>query len=199
MTQSQEESVTGVVLAGGAGRRMGGADKGLMRLHGQPLAQIALERLRPQVQRLAVSANRNTDAYAAMGVPVIRDGLTGFQGPLAGLLAALDSAGTPLVACVPCDTPDFPADLVQRLREAMGEAADAAYAMAAGRSHPVFCLVRSRLAASLRSYLAGGGRRVEQWLQEVGAVVADFGPMDDAFRNLNTPEDLTGSLPAGTS
>lgn len=199
MTQCQEESVTGVVLAGGAGRRMGGADKGLLLLGGRPLAQIALDRLRPQVQRLAVSANRNRDAYAAMGVPVIPDGLEGFQGPLAGLLAALESAETPLVACVPCDAPGFPADLVVRLREAMGMRADAAYAVAAGRSHPVFCLVRSRLAASLRAHLSRGGRRVEKWLRGEGAVAADFGRRDDLFRNLNTPGDLAAGPPARAS
>lgn len=184
------EDVTGVVLAGGEGRRMGGLDKGLQSLEGVPLARRALERLKPQVAALLVSANRNRDLYAGFGAPVVADSLPGFAGPLAGLLAGMEHARTGFVASVPCDTPDFPDDLVARLREAVAAGAPAASALAAGRSHPVFCLVPRALAAGLRTYLEGGGRRVQEWLHGVGAVEVDFGEDPVPFANLNTREAL---------
>ena len=176
---------------------MGGADKGLEPLSGELLAQRALRRLRPQVAQVLISANRNRERYAAFGVPVLADALPGFPGPLAGLLAALEHASTPLVAAVPCDTPDFPEDLVGRLRAAMNGGAPAAYARAAGRSHPVFCLVQRALAPRLRAYLEDGGRRVEQWLVSAGAVAADFGPDPAPFANLNTAAQLAQRREAG--
>lgn len=182
--------ITGVVLAGGAGRRMGGADKGLERLHGEALASHALRRLRPQVAALLISANRNHDAYAAFGVPVVADALPDFAGPLAGLLAGLEQARTPYVVSVPCDTPGFPQDLVARLCQALAGGAPAAYARAGGRHQPVFCLAHRHLAPHLRAYLEGGGRRMQQWLGSVGAAVADFGEDAAPFDNLNTAQDL---------
>lgn len=182
--------ITGVVLAGGAGRRMDGADKGLQLLDGVALAARALHRLRPQVGALLISANRNQDEYAGFGVPVVTDALAGFAGPLAGLLAGLEGARTPCVVTVACDTPDFPPDLVARLSAALATGAPAAYARAGGRDQPVFCLVRRDLAQRLRAYLDDGGRRMGQWLESVGAAVADFGPDAAPFENLNTVHDL---------
>ncbi len=184
------EDVTGVVLAGGEGRRMGGADKGLQLLDGVPLARRALERLRPQVADLLVSANRNLALYERFGAPVVPDALPGFPGPLAGLLAAMEKARTGFVASVPCDTPDFPGDLVARLRASVAAGAPAAFVRAGGRSHPVFCLAPRAFAPSLRAHLEGGGRRVQEWLRGVGAVEVDFGPDPAPFANLNTVEDL---------
>lgn len=169
---------------------MGGADKGLQRLAGITFAERALQRLRPQVSGVVISANRNLDLYASYGVPVAADALPGFAGPLAGLLAALDIAGTPYVAAVPCDCPDFPIDLVERLCAAVVRGAPAAYARAGGRDQPVFCLVRCDLASRLRQYLATGGRRAGEWLTSVGAAVADFGASAAPFENLNTAEEL---------
>ena len=181
------ERITGLVLAGGLGRRMGGADKGRLPWRGRPLAAHAIERLAPQVGALAISANRNTDAYAAFGVPVLADTLPGALGPLAGVLAGMRHAATPWLAVVPCDAPRFPADLVARLAAGRGDA-PLAYARA-GRTHPVFCLVPTALADALERSLVAGDRRVERWLQASGGVAVDF---DDAaaFANLNTPENL---------
>lgn len=182
--------VTGVVLAGGAGRRMGGADKGLQTLAGIALAERALQRLRPQVVGVLISANRNREAYAAYGAPVVADALPGFQGPLAGLLAGLENANTAYVAAVPCDCPDFPLDLVERLCAAAADGAPAAYARAGERDQPVFCLVRRDLAGRLRQYLANGDRCARGWLTSVGAAVADFGANPAPFENLNSAEEL---------
>lgn len=190
MTASGTGGVTGVILAGGLGRRMGGADKGLQPLAGRPLVAWTLERLAPQVDEILVNANRNPDRYAAFGHPVIADRLPDFPGPLAGLHAALRHTGRPLVATVPCDTPRLPHDLVARLRAALEAAgADVAIARAGGRLQPVFCLCRRGVLGHLEAYLAGGGRRVAGWYAGLPAVEVDF-DTPDAFANANTPEDL---------
>ncbi|WP_124079657.1 molybdenum cofactor guanylyltransferase MobA [Pigmentiphaga humi] len=163
-----KESTTGLVLAGGQGRRMGGVDKGWRDLRGEPLVGLALRRLAPQVGRVAISANRNLAAYAALGVPVWQDSVPGYAGPLAGMLTGLEQCATPYLAAVPCDTPGFPEDLVQRLAQGL-EAADAEIAVAATsgpgglRTQPVFCLMAATLKDSLARFLAGGGRRVDAW------------------------------------
>ncbi len=157
--------ITGLVLAGGQGRRMGGVDKGLQALRGRPLVEHALERLRPQVGRLAINANRHLDAYRAYGLPVWPDAPAAeqetFPGPLAGLLAGLDRCETPWLVTVPCDTPDFPLDVVERLAAAAARG-QADVAMVATREdgqqrlQPVFCLLRAELRDSLRDYLLEG-------------------------------------------
>ncbi|MBK1615430.1 molybdenum cofactor guanylyltransferase MobA [Rubrivivax gelatinosus] len=181
------DDITGLVLAGGLGRRMGGADKGLLDWQGRPLAAHALARLAPQVGTLALSANRNSEAYAAFGVPVLADLLPGALGPLAGLLAGLRHARTRWLAVVPCDAPRFPVDLVARL--AAGRAGAAVVYARAARTHPVFCLVDTTLAATLEQALARGERRVEGWLRAQGGIAVDFDD-ETAFANFNTPESL---------
>lgn len=182
--------VTGVVLAGGLGRRMGG-DKGLQWLHGQPLAQHVGERLAPQVASLLINANRNQAAYAALGWPVVADALPGFAGPLAGLHAALCAASTPLVVTAPCDSPFLPPDLVGRLRAALVAAgAGLAIVRSGERLHPVFCLCRRELRPALEVCLASGERRFMAWAGLAGAVEADFSDIPEAFANLNTPQEL---------
>jgi molybdopterin-guanine dinucleotide biosynthesis protein A len=189
------EHITGLVLAGGRGSRMGGLDKGLQPHLGRPLAQHALERLRPQVGRVALNANRNLAAYAAMGWPVWPDALPEHPGPLAGFLAGLAHCGSPWLLTVPCDTPNFPNDLVVRLAEA-ATAADAEIAMAATRasggaaqSEPVFCLMRTELHDSLRAFTESGQRKVERWALSHRCVQVVF---DDAaaFANANTLDEL---------
>lgn len=187
-------AITGLVLAGGRGQRMGGLDKGLQPHRGLALARHALDRLRPQVGQVAVNANRHLDQYAAFGCPVWPDELPGHLGPLAGLLAGLQRADTPWLAVVPCDTPHFPLDLVRRLA-AGAEAEGAAVALAAclddGRwcTQPVFCLVDTRLQADLAGCLAAGERQVGRWAARHRPAVVAF---DDgaAFFNANTPDDL---------
>ena len=148
------EQITGLVLAGGRGSRMGGVDKGLQNHRGLPLAMHALLRLQPQVGEAMINANRNLAAYESMGVPVWPDVLPDYPGPLAGLMTGLEHCETPYLVTVPCDTPDFPTDLVARLAAAL-EAEDAEIAMAVTpedgqmRRQPVFCLVRAELAESL--------------------------------------------------
>ena len=153
------DEVTGIVLAGGLGRRMGGADKGLVLFRGRPLVAHALERLLPQVAGAVVSANQNLDLYAAFGVPVIPDAIGGFAGPLAGLHAALSQLRTGFAVTVPCDAPFLPADLVARLAAGLASGtADIAVASTLGRTQPVFALVRRRVVANLERFLAAGGR-----------------------------------------
>ncbi|WP_399677963.1 molybdenum cofactor guanylyltransferase MobA [Xenophilus sp.] len=191
------EQITGLVLAGGLGTRMGGADKGLVPWQGRPLAVHALERLRPQVGALAINANRHQDAYAAFGVPVWADTVAGQPGPLAGFLAGMAQARTDWLLTVPCDTPRFPSDLARRLGEAvLIEGADLAVAAAPEhgtmRPQPVFCLMRTSLHASLARFVAGGGRKVGRWVAECHGLTVPFDRPDDAgaFANANTPEDL---------
>lgn len=195
----QTEEITGIVLAGGRGSRMGGADKGLQNFNGVPLALHTLLRLQSQVGHAMVNANRNLSAYESFGVPVWPDALPDFAGPLAGFLTGLEQAETPWVVTVPCDTPLFPADLVERLAEA-AERDDAEIAMASGpeadgqlRTQPVFCLLRRDLLESLVQFTHGGGRKIDAWTARHRTVVVPFDqPGDDprAFFNANTLAEL---------
>jgi len=186
--------ITGLILAGGQGSRLGGVDKGLQVFENQALVQHALQRLTPQVGRVMVSANRNLDVYQRLGVPVWPDATTGYEGPLAGFLSGLSHCETPYLLTVPCDSPRFPADLVQRLWQALqDEAADVAIA---GTRHgseihlePVFCLMKRELQASLQCYMQSGHRKIERWTAGQRRAVVVF---DDAtaFANVNTPDEL---------
>jgi molybdenum cofactor guanylyltransferase len=186
--------ITGLVLAGGRGSRMGGVDKGLENHQGIPLALHALLRLQPQVGELMLNANRNLGAYEAFGAPVWPDAVGDFAGPLAGLLAGLERCETPYLVTVPCDTPNFPTDLVPRLTRALAED-DAQVAMAATRedgvlrTQPVFCLLRSELQEDLASFLHAGERKIDRWTARHRVSVVEF---DDAaaFFNANTVDDL---------
>ncbi|MCA0176687.1 MAG: molybdenum cofactor guanylyltransferase [Proteobacteria bacterium] len=185
---------TGLLLAGGAGSRMGGADKGLVRLHGQPLAAHVLARLAPQVGPLLISANRHAAAYAALApaARVLADATPG-QGPLGGWLAALGACTTPWLATVPCDAPALPLDLVARLHAAaLAQGADAAVATTGEGWQPTFALLRPQLAPSLAAYLASDRRAIRHWLARQRLAVV---PFDDsaAFANLNTPDDLAAA------
>jgi molybdopterin-guanine dinucleotide biosynthesis protein A len=194
MNTIAREDITGLVLAGGRGSRMGGVDKGLQNHRGMPLALHALLRLQPQVGTSMVSANRNLSAYEAMGVPVWPDSVEGYAGPLAGLLTGLEHAETPWLVTVPCDTPDFPTDLVERLAAAAA-AQDAEIAMAATledgrlRAQPVFCLLRTELVESLVAFLRTGERKFGLWASQHRKIEL---PFDDAaaFFNANTPQEL---------
>jgi molybdopterin-guanine dinucleotide biosynthesis protein A len=189
-----KQDITGLVLAGGRGSRMGGVDKGLQPHHGMPLAQHALLRLGTQVGELMINANRNLGAYESMGVPVWPDASADYPGPLAGLLAGLERCETPYLVSVPCDTPNFPDDLVARLAHAL-VTHDADIAMAAIhedgqlRTQPVFCLLKSELMESLVAYLHSGERKIDRWTAMHRCVSVLF---DDAaaFFNANTLAEL---------
>lgn len=186
--------ITGLVLAGGRGTRMGGVDKGLQNHHGMPLAMHALLRLQPQVGHLLINANRNLSAYESMGVPVWPDPLPDFPGPLGGLLAGLEQCETPYLVTVPCDTPAFPDDLVERLAGAL-EQADADVAMAATledgqmRAQPVFTLLKTSLLESLVAYLHRGERKIAGWPRQHRCVEVPFED-SSAFFNANTLAEL---------
>lgn len=195
--------ITGLVLAGGRGTRMGGADKGLQPFRGMPLALHALQRLQPQVGALLLNANRNLADYAAFGVPVWPDALADYPGPLAGFQAGLDHCSTPWLLTVPCDTPLFPPDLAVRLAEAAArDGSD--IAMAAGpepdteghavlRPQPVFCLLRTALRQSLADYTAAGGSKVRAWAAPQRCTLVPFDQAHDApdaFANANTLAQL---------
>lgn len=182
--------VTGLVLAGGLGTRMGGADKGLAAWQGRPLVAHVLDRLSPQVGRVLVNANRNAGRYAGFGHPVLADVVADHPGPLAGFLTGLRACPTEWLVTVPCDSPCLPLDLVDRLLEAAHlRNAHLAMAEVQGKYQPVFCLMRASLADSLQQYLAGGGRKIDRWTLSEGAAVV---PFDDpaAFANANTEADL---------
>ena len=195
--------ITGLILAGGRGSRMGGVDKGLQNFRGMPLALQALMRLSPQVGGVMINANRNLSAYESFGVPVWPDGLADYAGPLAGFLCGLERCETPWLLTVPCDTPLFPADLASRLAAAAAaQGADIAMAAAPEpeddgstrvRTQPVFCLLRVGLLESLMRFTQEGGRKIDRWTaQHPCAIVAFDQPGDDplAFRNANTLAEL---------
>ena len=184
-----QEGITGIVLAGGLGRRMGGVDKGLQPLRGRPMVAWVLERLAPQVEAIVINANQNADAYGAYGHRVVPDAIGGYAGPLAGLHAGLAAATTPLVVTVPCDSPFLPADLVARLAAHLGEN-DLAVAKTGEQPHPVFALVRAAVRQNLEAFLAGGGRKIDAWYAALKVVEVPFDDEEDAFRNINTVEEL---------
>ena len=185
------EKITGVILAGGLGRRMGGIDKGLQELRGRPLAAWVVERLAPQVDELLINANQNTERYAAFGHRVVADQIPDFAGPLAGLHAALSAASHPLVATAPCDSPFLPADLVSRLFSALTASdADLAVARTFDQPQPVFCLCRRSVLPHLTEFLAGGGRKIDRWYATLKVVEVSFDDEADAFENINTREEL---------
>jgi molybdopterin-guanine dinucleotide biosynthesis protein A len=186
--------VTGLVLAGGRGTRMGGVDKGLQLHLGIPLAQHALNRLRPQVGTLMLNANRNLETYQAMGAAVWPDEPPDFSGPLAGMLAGLSHCSTPYLATVPCDSPNFPSDLVIRLAQGMIEnrvGMATAYTQAEEelRAQPVFCLMKTSLRDSLREFIESGERKTGLFAARHGGARVVFTD-SAAFANANTPSEL---------
>ncbi|HWM41733.1 MAG TPA: molybdenum cofactor guanylyltransferase MobA [Burkholderiales bacterium] len=182
-------TTTGIVLAGGRGSRMGGVDKGLQQLRGRPMIEWVLERLTPQVAEVIVNANQNIPRYEAYGYRVVSDEIAGFAGPLAGLHAGLKAAAHPLVVTVPCDSPFLPSDLVLRLKKALGEN-HLAVAKTGDQPHPVFSLMKRQVRESLEAFLAQGGRKIDAWYAALKVVEVSFDDEADAFRNINTLEEL---------
>ena len=183
--------ITGVILAGGQGRRMGGVDKGLKLLRGRPMVAWVIERYAPQVDEILINANQNLDTYAALGHRVIADTITGFAGPLAGLQRGLSEARHELVATVPCDSPFLPHDLIARLHGALeATGSEVAVAKTGDQPHPVFCLCRKRVRAGLTQFLADGGRKIDAWYANLKVVEVAFDDQAAAFSNINTEEEL---------
>lgn len=190
------EVLTGLILAGGLARRMGGVDKGLQHYQGRALVEHAIARLLPQVSGLLINANRNIDAYRAFGFPVVEDCIAGHVGPLAGMHAGLQSARTQWLACVPCDAPLLPEDLVARLYQAAQQArTPIAVAASCGRMQPVFCLLHRDCMGSLNDFLNAGSRKVESWLTSQPYALVDLSDTPESFANLNTLDALRTSGP----
>ena len=202
MSEHNTPAITALILAGGRGTRMGGTDKGLQNFRGLPLALHTLMRLQLQTmapQEVLINANRNLSAYESLGVPVWPDSIDGFAGPLAGFLTGLERCETPWLLTVPCDTPLFPLDLVERLFKAMAdENADIAMAAApeadgSVRPQPVFCLLQVDLLESLVKFTQGGGRKIDAWTGQHRCAIVPFDlPKDSptAFSNANTLAEL---------
>lgn len=188
------DDVTGVILAGGRGKRMGSVDKGLQLLNGKPMVEHVIERLRPQVSTLVISANRNPEAYAAFGYPVCADEPLAYSGPLAGFLTGLRHCQTLYLVTAPCDVPFLSRRLVEDLHRSLTEK-EADLSVAVSRIdeycqvQPVFCLMKASLAPHLEKFLENGGRRIEEWYATLNVATVCF---DDrqAFENVNTPEEL---------
>lgn len=190
-------NVTGLILAGGQGTRMGSVDKGLQLLAGRPMVQHVIQRLQPQVQQLHINANQNQGVYAELGFPVWRDAMPDFAGPLAGLQTGLMHCTTPYLVTVPCDSPYLPLDLVARLAQALqAQEADLAVAVTGAglqrQPHPVFCLAKVSLLPQLTQYLEGGGRKMGAWHATLQVAAVQFDE-EAAFRNINTLDELQQS------
>jgi len=190
----QKSEITGIVLAGGRGSRMGGVDKGLQVYRGMPLAMQALIRLAPQVGEMMINANRNLGAYDSMGVPVWPDSLPDYPGPLAGFLTGLERCETPFLVTVPCDSPRFPLDLVERLAGALADgtteiAVAATVVDGALRAQPVFCMMRADVMESLVRFTQAGERKIDRWTAQQRTQLVAFDDAE-AFANANTTAEL---------
>ena len=185
------EKITGLILAGGRGSRMGSVDKGLQLFRSKPMIAHVLERFQPQVDEVLINANRSIDEYEKLGHRVIPDAIDGFAGPLAGLHIGMSHAMHPLIATAPCDSPFLPLDLIARLSTAMHDNhADLAVAKTFDQPHPVFCLTKSNLAPHLQAFLESGQRKIDKWYATLNIVEVAFDDEEAAFSNINTVEEL---------
>lgn len=188
-TKAAKTNITGVILAGGQGRRMGGEDKGLMELNGRPLVEYLLDSLGPQTGALIINANRNQERYQRYGVPVIEDQVGNYQGPLAGFSTAMQHVDTDWIMTVPCDGPAIAPDMAQRLIDALEkEDSEIAVAHDGQRLQPVHALIPVNLLPGLHAFMANGGRKIDIWYAQHKVALADFSDVADMFRNINTPE-----------
>lgn len=193
--RSAAGAIDAVILAGGRGTRMNGADKGLLELHGQALVAHVATRLRPQVAALVVNANRNAETYAQLvGAPVVADAWPDFRGPLAGICAGFAATTAPWLLAVPADMPGLPVDLTAQLYAGRGTAR-AVYAEIAGDAVYPLCLLHRDLAADLHASVARGELAVRRWLARQDAMGVVIHGWDAVPVNLNTPEALAAAQP----
>jgi len=185
-----QNTVSGVVLAGGMGRRVQQQDKGLLLFEGKTLVEHALTAMIPVVDDVLISANRNLERYAALGHTVIADDFGHFEGPLAGILSALRHCRGSLLLTLPCDSPRVQSHQLRRLLAALQDDDDIAVASDGQRLHPVFAVLRKPLTTDLETYLETGERRLQQWFARHRVVTVDFSDQTAMFANLNTLDDL---------
>jgi molybdopterin-guanine dinucleotide biosynthesis protein A len=189
-----QSSVTGLILAGGKGSRMGGVDKGLQGFRGKRLVDHVYERFAPQVGGVIINANQNHEEYKIFGVRVVSDAIGGYAGPLAGLHAGLSVSKRPFLASVPCDSPFLPVDLIERLYQRIDETgAELAVAKTGEQPHPVFSLMRRGVLDHLAEFLKGGGRKIDAWYATLNVVEVGFDDEAEAFSNFNTLEELAAN------
>ena len=183
------QQITAVILTGGKGSRLNGADKGLVTLNKIPLVQHLINRIKPQVNNIIISANRNIETYSNMGLPVFKDDIDDFAGPLAGILKALQQSQNAWVLVVPADSPFIPTNLALRL---MQNVADNKIAIPHDGNylHPTFALIHKDLATSLAEFLQQGERKARVWMQQQAHTIVDFSDQADAFMNINTEDEL---------
>jgi len=189
-----QSSVTGLILAGGKGSRMGGVDKGLQAFRGKRLVDHVYERFAPQVGGVIINANQNHEEYKTFGVRVVSDAIGGYAGPLAGFHAGLSVSKRPFLASVPCDSPFLPVDLIERLYQRIDETgAELAVAKTGDQPHPVFSLMRRGVLDHLADFLKGGGRKIDAWYATLNVVEVGFDDEAEAFSNFNTLEELAAN------
>lgn len=181
--------ITGVILAGGQARRMGGMDKGLVELCGEPMCKIVLNLLTPQVGEVLVNANRNHNRYRAFGATVVADDITGYQGPLAGLVSAMKAAETPWVITVPCDGPFLNTDYVARMSEQVVTGIEIVVARDSKRMQPTYMLAHTKLIDDLGSFLAAGERKIDRWFTQHRFATCDFSDSSGCFININSEQE----------
>ena len=190
-----KSDVTGVILAGGQARRMGGQDKGLVMLDGKPMIELIIDILKPQTAKLLINANRNHDLYSRYGLELVADELSGFCGPLAGMASALKIINTGYMVTAPCDSPFIPLDLVHRLSESLkNKSVDISVAHDGERIQPVFCMLKKTLLQSLVDYLVAGDRKIDRWFEQHDFTMVDFSDKPETFENINTHEDVQSAL-----
>lgn len=183
--------ITGVVLAGGLARRMGGGDKGLIDFAGKPLVSYALSAIKPVVDDILINANRNHEKYLQFGYPVVADYSTAFDGPLAGMLSAMHRSDADFILTVPCDCPLIGAAVLQRMVAALeSQPVNCLVADDGVRLHPVILLLDCHLKESLAEYLDSGERKIDRWFKRHLWKRVDFSDQPSVFRNINTPEEL---------
>lgn len=185
----QHSAITGVVLAGGKARRMGGVDKGLLELQGKPLWKHVADTLLSQLDNVVVNANRHLDVYQAGGLKVIPDLTDDFPGPLAGMLSVFQQEGGDWFLFCPCDTPYIPPTLAARLN-AQRNQAPVVWVHDGERDHPTIALVNRSVQPLLQDYLLSGERRVMVFMTLAGGYAVDFSDCKEAFVNVNTLEEL---------
>jgi molybdopterin-guanine dinucleotide biosynthesis protein A len=183
--------ISSIILAGGRAARMGGVDKGLVLLQQKPLIAHVIHRLTPQVNEIYINANRALVQYGTFNLPVLQDDHADFIGPLAGFSVGLQHAKYDYLLTVPCDSPYLPIDLAARLSKALlAQQADIAVAASHGNVHPVFCLCKKSVLPSLSAFINQGGRKVRDWQKSQHSIEVDFSDSNEAFVNVNTPEEL---------
>jgi len=184
----KKENITAVILAGGRGSRMGGLDKGLVTYQKKKLIEHVLDAISPQVGQIIINANRNQPEYESYGYPVINDELSDFQGPLAGFYSAMNKSTTDYIVTLPCDGPNLPNDLVERLSQQVKNENTIAVAYDGRRMQPVYALIPIKLKESLNDFLQNGDRKIDLWYAQHNTQLVDFSDKDDAFFNIDTEE-----------